>query len=166
MNGVDYLDFIFLETDNNGDIVGAWLASDPPWYHNGPTSVIPNGPTIGGKKHRKVKIIPDEVKKLFNKSPKDYAKEIAKIKTSYQEITFDVKNADIDMFPHPFNSSTNNVSIIEPNQGGVYTDICEIFRSGDDILKILLGGYLKIDSAEINTNGRPPGVPMHRIKLK
>jgi hypothetical protein len=163
---VDYRDFIFLHMSPSGEVMSGWIANDPPWYHNGPTKVSPNIKIEKGKKHRRYKVIPDELKELKKTDRKTYIKEVSKIDYIVEEITPDIKNADMALLPHPFSASDSNIVIIEPGQSGVYRDICDLFNEGESVLELIHEGYLKVDNSEINTNGRPPGVPMHRIKWK
>lgn len=167
IDSVDYDQFIFLALDNNGNILSTWLATDPPWYHNGPTKVAPNMPSAGGKKYRRDLLIPKEIRETKAKDPKKYYKELSKIKPTEYEITPEIKNADIDLLPHPFPSHKNdNIVIIEPSQDGDYMDVCSLLKQGENVCELIHEGYLKVDNTEINTSGRPPGVPMHRIKWK
>lgn len=163
---VDYRDFIFLHMSRSGEVISGWIANDPPWYHNGPTRVTPNYKLEKGKKYRRRKIIPDEILKLRKKDIKAYLKAISKIELTIEEITPAMKNADMAFLPHPFDTNDSNIVIIEPAQSGVYSDLCDLFESGESVLELIHEGYLKIDNTEITTSGKPPGVPMHRIKWK
>ena len=164
IESVDYRDFIFLKLDNNGDVIAGWMATDPPWFHNGPTKTSPNMTNMRDIKRRRRKIIPPELKQLEDK--KEFIKRFKELPTVEQGITTEFKNSDIAFLPQPFLRETENIVIIEPSQSGVYNDLCDLFCEGESVLELIHDGYLKVDNTEINTNGRPPGVPMHRIKWK
>lgn len=163
---IDYKDFIFIKLKPNGDITSTWFANDPPWYHNGPTKVSPNYKGEKGKKLRRDRIIPPEILELKTTDPANYYKELVKVPFTVYEITPEIKNADIGLIPHPFDEDGDRILIIEPNQSGVYIQLCDLFAQGESICEIIHNGYLKIDNTEIPVNGKPPGVPMHRIKWK
>ena len=164
IENIDYDVFIFFNITTGG----GYVAEDPPWYHNGPTKVTPNVKSNDGKKYREDIFITDELRGIKELDPINYYKEICKLKPIKYEIDFSIKNKDISLLPHPFigRPKSDNVVIIEPNHGGVYQDICNIYRTGESVLDLLRLGYLKIDNTEIPVNGKPPGVAMHRIKWK
>lgn len=164
IDDLDYLDFIFLDLDNNGDVISGWMATDPPWFHNGPTRTSPNATALGGLKRRRARKVPESLRNMKDK--KKFVEEFKKLEKEEIPIDFNFKNADIDLIPHPFDENARNIVLIEPSQSGVYSDLCELFCEGESVLEIFHEGYLKIDNTEINTNGSPPGVPMHAIKWK
>lgn len=168
IENLDYKEFIFALLDNSGDIVSAWIATDPPWYHNGPTKTTPNVKRGKGKKYRRDRAVPTDLLAIKYSDPGKYYKELAKLPFIEYEITQEIKNADMPLIPHPFASARTgeSVVIIEPNQSGVYMQVCDLFNQGESICEMLHNGYLKIDNTEIPTNARPPGMPMHRIKWK
>lgn len=163
---IDYKDFIFIKLKPNGEIISTWFANDPPWYHNGPTKVAPNYKNEKGKKLRRDRIITPEIAELKTVDPVSYYQELLKIPFTVYEITPEIKNADMNLLPHPFDEDGDRIVIIEPNQSGVYVQICELFSQGESICEMIHNGYLKIDNTEILVNGKPPGVAMHRIKWK
>ena len=164
IDSVDYRDFIFLLLDKNGDVISGWMATDPPWFHNGPTKTNPNLGPANGFKRRRAKKIPDSLRNLSDK--KEFVEKFKAL--NYEEIDIDanLKNADMPLIPHPFNGAEGNIVIIEPGQSGVYSDLCDLYCDGESALELIHEGFLKVDTSEINTSGKPPGVPMHRIKWK
>ena len=163
IDNVDYDEFIFVKLDSLGKVCGVSIASDPPWHHNGPTRVAPDYiDPLSGKKYIKEKI------KRGTSNFSDYARELLERKGSLIEIDQSIKNADMSLIPHPFRTLMpgEKVLIIEPNSSGDYAGVCELFKSGEDVNKIIHDDYLRIDNTEIPTNGKPPAVTMHRIKWK
>lgn len=168
ISNLDYLDFIFIQVDSTGKIISTWIANDPPWYHNGPTKVAPNIKRAKGKKMRRDRIIEPRLLAIKNTDPASYYAELSRLPWVEYEITPELKNADMPLIPHPFASASTDdqIILIEPNQNGVYTELCELFSQGESICDLVHTGYLKIDSTNIRTGGKPPGVGMHRIKWK
>lgn len=164
IESVDYRDFIFLLLDSNGDAISGWMATDPPWFHNGPTKTSPNLGPANGLKRRRAKKIPDSLRNLSDK--KEFVEKFKALDYEEVEIDTNVKNADMPLMPHPFNGADGNIVIIEPEQSGVYSDLCDLYCDGESVLELIHEGYLEVDNTEINTSGKPPGVPMHRIKWK
>jgi len=101
--------FIFILMNKNGDITGTSIAPDPPWAYHGPTDIktgkqqvksfidcLDNPSSIEGYfKKDKYKIIPEGHER---------------------------KNADMNLFPHPFNNvrSDETVIMIDP-----FCDVCD-----------------------------------------
>ncbi|MGB0732416.1 MAG: hypothetical protein ACPGPF_01580 [Pontibacterium sp.] len=164
VNGLDYDDFIFLNLDSSGNVIGGSIDKNPPWFFNGPTNCRYDR-IVNGKKIRRDFIVPDEIKALIKTSPKDYRKELKKLAPVDIEITEELKHKDMLLIPHPFLDHTGPVVIIEPSQGGVYRELCEIRETGEAIGEIIVS-HCKIDSTDIKSAGKPPGVGMHRIKWK
>ena len=163
INNIDYKEFIFIKINSNSEIMGVSVSTDPPWYHNGPTITTPDyiDPSTGRKYIHETKISKD------NNIIK-YAKSIRNGKKNLLEIDDKIKNFDMPIIPHPFLTLLpgERVLIIEPNDSGDYVDACALFNSGENVNALFHKGYFKIDNTEIPTNGRPPGVSMHRIKWK
>lgn len=168
IKNLDYRDFIFIKISNSGDIISTWIATDPPWYHNGPTRVTPNIKKGKGKKFRRDRVIPENLKEIRKSNPEKYYKDLLEIPYTDFEITSEFKNSDMGVIPHPFASAqpSDNIIIIEPNQDGDYMTVCDLFSDGESICELLHEGNLIVDQTQIPTDGKPPGVPMHRIKWK
>lgn len=166
IESVDYMEFIFVHLTSSGDVVSCWIATDPPWYHNGPTKVSPNIKKEKGKKFRRDRIIPKELLAIKSSDPGEYYKKVKNLDYTEYEITSDIKNADMPLIPHPFRSAPagDQIVLIEPNQSGVYMQVCDLFKQGESICELLHAGFLKIDNADIPVKGKPPGVGLHRIK--
>ena len=163
---VDYADFIFIRLSNSGDILAASIASDPPWYHNGPTQFKRDHFDKNLKKwmYRKVSI-PTSRRDMHPKKAMKRLEEFRKSKA--EPMSYDMKNADMDIIQHPFitKSQTDRILIVEPS-GTCYQNLCDLMENGENVLQIIHGGYIKIKTDDIRTRGKPKDVPMHSIEWK
>lgn len=148
--------FIFARVDNSGGVIGTYAADVPPWAYNGPTDIrCTHKCPITGKKYRKhmKKLTPDQIMNG------------AKIEYEMQEITDEIKNADMNLIPHPF-SDGDKVVMIDPMSDSVRR-LIEIQNSGDtDIISEMLNkGHLKIDNDKVSRKG-PKGVHISPVKYR
>lgn len=163
IGALDFGPFLFLIVDKNKNIVRTSLADDPSWYFKGPTNIRPDRVAKGGKKYKKVRILPEN----FDSLPR-HLQFIAKAKAPIEEIEidFEYKNKDMPLYPHPFTHGEleegQSVLIIEPDDK-VYSDIISLREQGESIAELLHEGYLKI-GPESKSHDCPPGVCMHKIK--
>lgn len=164
INGVDYDDFVFLLLGKHGEVKGTCIDKNPPWFFNGPTNCRYTK-IVNGRKYRTEREISNDVKALKITDIKSYLKEIRNAKLVDVEITEEIKNADMNIIPHPFVNPDGKVIIVEPSQSGVYYDLCLARCHGETVPEII-ANYCKVDNTEIPTSGKPPGVAMHRIKWR
>lgn len=118
--------FIYAVIDKTaGKILQAQATIDPHWAYNGPTNIVPDRYGKDGKIFqfkREVEIeIPDYRAQLINaKTPLSIREKILdRLNTDKLvevEITQAMKNADMNLFPHPFNNipSNSEVVLIDP----------------------------------------------------
>lgn len=116
-----------------GAPVGFYSADVPPWLYNGPTSVVSNYKDNSGKKKK--------LEKTLDMSTGEVTEEVI-------EITDTVKNADMNLIPHPFLSK-------EPGDTVVLLDPCQthglldVQSAGENIAELIRNDYLKIDNSPL-----------------
>lgn len=150
--------FIFALVNGAGDIVGHYAADVPPWAYNGPTKIRSDYQCpISGKKYREV---------IKKKTPEQImnGSRIEKIK---EEISDDLKNADMGLIPHPFgNTDGHTVVMIDPVSDKVKR-LIEYQNAGDvDLISgMLTKGQLVIDNEKVSRKC-PNGVHVCAAKYK
>jgi hypothetical protein len=174
--------FMFALINNaTGDIEATYVAPEAPWHHNGPTIITPDMYDDNGVPYRFVRVIPSELDALGQAVSIIRAKmrdgdpvtdsERMQMRDFYlgmeaepqqpQEITQSIKNADMDVIPHPFRivPADRTVVMLDP-LGPVATGLFELHREygGDFSLPALLHGQaFTIDNNPLTRSG-PSGV--------
>jgi len=137
--------FIFILLDSSNNPCGVITDKTPPWVYNGPTRANPDFYDKG---------VGYYAKKTINETTGEIDSEII-------EITQSVKNADMNIIPHPF-VTRNQVVLLDP----VSTlEIMEIRDTGERISALIFGDYLRLDNAPIN-RAAPQGVTTSAYKWK
>jgi len=101
--------FLFAKLDNEGRIINHYSASVPPWAYNGPTDIRAFKKDAEGNKYRRV-MKKRTIEQIFD-DPK------AEPEWEYELITHRIKNADMELIPHPWdveNDSLDNIVLINP----------------------------------------------------
>lgn len=160
--------FIYIKEDKDGNITGTSISGTPPWVYNGPTNAAasrvvgnPEGP-IGSL--RKYNMQPEEII-LPPWRGGDLDKWLEGPKMVEVEIDHGIKNADIDLFPHPFITMEegDKVYIIEPCSS-ICDQLREVRDRGEDITRLFTDGY--IDYSESCNSFAPKGVESRKAKWK
>ena len=92
----------------------------------------------------------------------------AKILFEEREITQAVKNADMNIIPHPFHNPPpdHKVVMLDPFDDRVRDLInYQNVGGGDEVVKALLEGKIYFDNDKLDLKA-PPGVVIHRMKFK
>lgn len=149
--------FIFLLMNKDGTIAASYMADVPPWAYNGPTNIRADKiDLVTGKKYRKVckTCTPAE---LF--SVKDHKEE-------YEEITQAIKNADMNLIPHPFASKKPNqtVVLLDPMDENV-KKLIDYQNAGGDIQEYFTKGLIYTNDTILKRKG-PRGVKIMPIRFK
>lgn len=134
--------FIFAMLSASGEIEGFYVADTPPWAYNGPTDV------------RATYTCPVTGKKYKN-APKRLTKEEimsgAKIEFEQVEITHAIKNADMELIPHPFcGGDISKIVLLDPMSDKVQR-LVTLQNSGqsEEVTEILRGNYLEISNTTL-----------------
>lgn len=103
-NGDAHL-FLYALVDKNGKPHGLWIAPDPVWAYNGPTWIAPDY-HFHGKGYQRRLILPANLADLETDGPR----------FELVEVDQALKNADMDLVPHPFGTIPDGqrVVLIDP----------------------------------------------------
>lgn len=143
--------FLFLELDNQGEVLGHYMADVPPWGYNGPTSIKADK-IINGKKYKK-QIRKRTIEQII-------ADPTMADQYDMVEITHDVKNADMGLLPHPFGGSENNIVMVDP-MCPIVKKMIEMQNAGENMKDFL--DYIVPDNESLNRKG-PKGVQQVKYK--
>lgn len=152
--------FIFLLMNKDGTIEASYRADVPPWGYNGPTNIMADKINRdNGKKYRKV-IKAQSFEEIMDGGQPKYI---------YEEITQNIKNADMDLIPHPFGGTLKpdqTVIMLDPMSDDVARMI-EAQNAGyaEEIDEKFDGGFVKIDNTALKRKG-PEAVQQVRFTLK
>jgi hypothetical protein len=161
--------FIFAHMRADGSIGGLYIAEDPPWANNGPTSIRPDyvDPRTGKKYQRRRQCALSIADVKAGRC--DMADLIAarrEAATELVEITQAVKQADMHLHPHSW--------AVEPTEGEiVLLDPCcgttallhELQSEGEDVAALILDGYLAISPDACGAKA-PPRTRAVRYRMK
>jgi hypothetical protein len=144
--------FVWIMLDG-GIIKAVSVSETPTWAYNGPTNIRPDRVSTSGgitKKYKNV-ISVDE--------------DSGEITVEEVEITMAMKNADIDIHPHPFyeNDLQDKVILLLDPVETEY--LLNLHRSGESINELLHKDYLRLDNTPIN-RATPTGVIPSKFKWK
>lgn len=139
-------------------IVSIWSATVPPWYYNGPTDLKPVLTFFDdeGIEHKYAKeIISQPIPPWEGGNVEDWKKGPV---YTLREIDHDLKNADMEIFPHPFLDLEEGdyVVLLEPTSQ-IMSDLAAMQERGEaSITELLHKGHLVLgDEVECC---KPPGV--------
>lgn len=134
--------FIFATVNSSGDIISTYIADVPPWAYNGPTSCRADK-IVNGVKYRKV------VETLTIEQILDGETEV---KEYYEEITQEIKNADMSLIPHPFGNvpDGHTVVILDPMDTRIRTLINQQNKGGADEVQEIISDYIKVDNSTLS----------------
>ena len=175
--------FIFALIDNTtGDVMQTYIAEDPPWANNGPTNIRPDFIDPAGKKIQRVKqLIADygnyaEAKKAL--TTQQLYERMINDKYVDREITQALKQADMNLIPHPLDTNKRDVDgkvigtldatvvLLDP-LGKLTTALQPLIHEGGaaEIAEALHGGYMNISNTD-NGAKAPPGVMPVDVRFK
>ncbi len=166
--------FCFILIDNERDVIESiYHAKEAPWHYNGPTNIKADfyRKGKGYRFRRDMRNFPftlDEAKA----DPVKLAEYIAAFKSApiiEQEITQEIKNADMQLLPHPFfgnNLERKTVVMLDPvcDLNWQLTEMCDGYDQFN-LNELIHEGHIVIDNEPINRAG-PPGVPVVGFKWK
>lgn len=151
--------FLFLLLNSSGDTVAHYSADVPPWAYNGPTDIksVRRDP-MTGKKYRRKQM--RSLKELMDGATPEY---------SFEEITHQIKNADMDLIPHPFGIIPDDykVVLVDPMDNRLrklieYQNIGGINEIAEEIMK----GKIYADNEKINGRKGPKHVMQCGLRFK
>lgn len=139
--------FVFAKIDVDGRVIASYVADEPPWANNGPTSIRADRiDPLTGQKYRRVAKRPS-FQDIMDGAPITYADEA---------ITQKVKNADMKLIPHPFGDVApgETVVILDPMDERVRR-LMRFQNTGGDIGEFL--SRVKVDNESLKRK-TPRGV--------
>lgn len=165
----DMPNFLFLKLSAAGEVLGLVCGKEPAWMYNGPGKVNPRDIVVekGGTKILK-KVIPPELEETRFTDPVNFALEKSKIKKRLVDYSFAEKNANMINVPCPFPKIRQGEKVILVAPDDKPMDFLNSLDDDDDVSigNLLKKGFLKLDPEVINLGECPPGVSVHRVKVK
>ena len=166
--------FVWLRLNAEGDITGMRVSHTPPWVFNGPTKASPD---------RVSRVVSEDgsesfVKKFVNVQqdillPPWKGGDLDKWEDSINnpkmvevEIDQAVKNADMDLIPHPFVTlrEGEHVILIDPTSS-INDTLANMHRNKKEkVIDIFMDGY--VDFSESANSVAPSGVEIRKAKWK
>jgi len=158
--------FIFANVDSQGNIVSVYSADTPPWIYNGPTKVTADRHTNDGKQYIKHNnfSMPAPIKSNSSMAQKvAYKKAVLEAKRSAVEdeieLTPLMKNADMDLIPHPFEASPDFTPILLDPMSQTTIDLMELCDNGngESVNEIIHDNYINVGNTPLARSG-PAGL--------
>jgi hypothetical protein len=143
---IDLFVFLLLDSDNN--VKATSVSTTPPWAYNGPTDISPDYYDEDGNGWQKRTIIDTVIV--------DGVAEATEQKI-HRMVDHDLKNADMELIPHPFINTTSledyTVVMLNPFQSEMKT-VLNSFNSDKDVSEMLTNN-ITITDGDFTA---PPGV--------
>lgn len=167
--------FIFARIMADGSVPCTWIAQDPPWANNGPTVIRPDYINGSGMEFKRLKRIVAEHKTAeaarLALGLDKFLERMATDPLEMVEITQALKQADMQLIPHPFGKLRINghvtpapVVLISP-LGALCERLRDLNDAGESISDLIHGGHLILDNTRMNVSA-PPGVMAVRARWK
>lgn len=165
--------FIFVEVDNTtGDIIRTYAAPEAPWHYSGPTDIRAEFYDDQGRGFRSVRDTSGlpftrEQARLDPAKLELYMSELSRAPRIFEEITQEIKNADMALIPAPMVATPDStVVLLDPvsplleglaalSEQDEDTSVCEMIHKGDII----------VTNTSVNRAG-PPGINVVRFRLR
>lgn len=150
--------FFFAQLDEDGNIIGHYLADTPPWGYNGPTDI--RGKWCE-KRKRKFQMVPE-------KRSREQILDCAPVVYREREVTQAVKNADMRLIPHPFGkkADTSRIVLFDPMDPLVRSLVqAQETDEIEDVIDFLKSGKFKADNEKLIRRG-PPNINIVKLKQK
>lgn len=151
--------FVFALLDDKGNIVGHSASDVPPWAYNGPTNI------------KAERICPKTGKKyLMQKKKRSLEEYMDGEKVSYEEkeITMAMKNADMNLIPHPFLGHGKGFTpiMLDPTDERIRT-LIDLQNAGETYLfaDAFAKDQFRIDNDRAKCSA-PKGLAVHRLTFK
>lgn len=166
--------FVWALVDNGTkDIESVQVSQAPPWAYNGPTDITPSFVDEHGVKWRSL-WVPRSSAGNKDKLTRSLAAlrfpPKSRDEGQYELIEIDhkMKNADIDLIPHPFIAARRNGKsvVLLDTLSDDLVSLLERHTSGENVNEILHAGLLSIDGEQIPGRTNPSGVIQSRFRWK
>lgn len=159
--------FVFVGVDSFGNVVLADSAEAPPWAYNGPTNIAPSREdTVTGRKYRTVRQVTAEYGSVLEamRSGLTPAKFLDRLMTDplvEQEITQQLKNADMAIIPKPFFNYAPAITVVLLDPvSPLVRRLAHLHKLNDpteSVVSLLRGDKILIGNTAL-VRASPPGV--------
>ncbi len=152
--------FIFALINSAGDIVAHYSADVPPWAYNGPTDIraVRRDPLTGEKMRR-----------VMKRRSLEEIMDGAAVEFKFEKITQAIKNADMDLIPHPFGAVPpgHTVVLLDPMDDRL-PGLIEYQNAGggEDIINAIRSGKIYADNEALQGRRGPAGVMQAGLRFK
>lgn len=166
-------EFIFLAIDNTtGKIIHGSVGKDAPWHNNGPTRILPDYTDkkgIGYIRTRDIMAMPLTLRESETDliKIKEYIQAYQSMPYVNIEITQEIKNKDMNLFPTPWPEDNPDIVKVMLNPVSNLTEQLSIMRDDPEfnLLELFHNNYFVIDNTSSGLNG-PPGILVPNYKWK
>lgn len=152
--------FYGLVDNSSGKLVATYFADVPPWAYNGPTNITASHQckATGKKFRRKNK---RSIKSIIDNGLGDDV---------FEEITNEIKNADMALIPHPFmgNDLTGKTVVLFDPMDRKIRSLVDYQNSGgsNEVSEAILAGKITPDNEELKNRCGPKGVKQVKMRFK
>ena len=161
--------WVFAHVDNvTSEIVSVSVSQFPPWLYNGPTDCKPTR-YKNGKALKKL-WLPDRAERMPKKSREAELLRSARMPLADRmkesgrwvehDIPMSMKNADMDLFPHPFQDVGGMTSVLLDPTSDLLLPILDAFEAGEPINDLVHAGDLVISNTSLNRAAPPRVMPV------
>jgi len=155
-----------LVKNGTGEVVRTNMAPDPIWAYNGPTDISNNPIYKNGKKYLVRKDLSaigtlEQAKVIGPGAVKDWLQASREVDDIHIELTQAIKNADMDLIPHPWGDEVvpgHSIIMLDPMSDFV-RDLHDLHKQSErctDIVK----NYINIGNSHITGRKGPKGLMM------
>lgn len=154
--------FFFALVNAAGEIISHYAADVPPWAYNGPTRVRADHVCpMTGKKFRRV----------MKARSFEEIMDGAKAECEFEEITQAIKNADMELIPHPFGEvpAGCKVVLLDPTDDRIGRLIeYQNLNGSEDIMEQISRGFIGVNNEKVSRKSGKAfgGFQIHRLKYK
>ena len=141
--------FIFLKLNKKGDVVSHYAADVPPWGYNGPTDIRGQICPVTNKKYQRA---PKKrsLAQVLDGAPQEF---------EMREVTQAIKNADMDLIPHPFEDTKNETIVMLDPMCPRVRALIDFQNEGGagEIMDAVAAGHIRTECTALKRKG-PKGV--------
>lgn len=167
--------FIYAIVDNTTkevDVVS--ISPDPVWVYNGPTNCVPSRYEKDGRVYRQRKdmsampVTLEQAQLSGASAVADYLTAFKSANIIEEELTQDIKNADMNIIPHPFmnNDLTGKTAVLLDPVADLMEDLLEMYNhNSGEVADVINRNYLRISDSGIKRHG-PSGLLIPSVEWR
>jgi len=167
--------FIEVEINRNSEIISTSSSTEASWHYNGPTNITPSRYAKDGKTYREIKDMSDVPGTLIaamqggsRVALDEYNNAFRSAPWVEQELTQDIKNADMDIVPLTLNNQIlrpDNTTIILDPVSDLTWELFEMTQHSQFSANEFIEKWCDIDNTPLVRNG-PKGVDIVGFKKR